>query len=223
MEKIMIIVMTLCLANGIFVKGAGGPIELKKKIATTPISDLPFDKGKTVFCPASSWGYTPEQTLHLPMFLYKDLGLTEKFDDPNATCIICHKFQMNDNFDFVALDISVSDWSKQLLATYKNGEFIDCIESEVYCVFWFIKQWRITAEKEIIVTSLNVESSTPISGLSDFEKVNAQRIDTYYKVDDSGKFYETKQVKYKPQVYTKANLEDRNKNIWEGDEVPVNG
>ena len=216
MKKFVIIMMSLCFANSIFA------IDLPSKIVRTHLETLPFFKSKTMRLPDPVYAVVDDETANLPIFLYRDLGLQEKFKDPNTECILCRKFQMNDNFDFVALDILISEWSKQLLATYRNGELIDYIECEISWTFLFIKQWRITAEKEIIVTSLNVESSTPISGLSDFDKVNAQRIDTYYKVDDSGKFYETKQVKYKPQVYTKAYLEDRNKNIWEGDEVIIN-
>ena len=219
MRNFVIILIALCLTNQIFA------IEIKEKITRTPVTSLPFSKGKTVFCAKSSWAFTDEQTVNLPMFMYQDLGLMEKYNDSNATCILCHKFQVNENFNLVALDISVAEWGKQLLATYRNGELVDCIEADVN---WYvdgplcIKQWQIDASQEIIVTWLKIESSTPILAFSNFDKIKAQRIDTHYKVDTNGKFQEVKQVKYRSQTYTKAYLIDKNKNLWDGNEIPIN-
>ena len=115
---------------------------------------------------------------------------------------------------------------QKVLVTYRDGKFIDYIESEV--AWWnekmvFIKQWRIASNEEIVITWLKVQSTPPISAFSDFKSINAQRIDMHYKIDDNGKFELIKEIKYKPQLYPKTYLTDRSKNLWEGDEAPVEG
>ena len=82
-----------------------------------------------------------------------------------------------------------------------------------------IKQWQINPEHKIIVTLLKVESTASISAFSKFNSVEAQRIDTYYEITTDGKFREEKQVKYRPQTYTRSYLTDKTKNLWEGNET----
>lgn len=110
------------------------------------------------------------------------------------------------------------------MTTFKDDELIDCIEADVSWYsngILYIKQWRIDEEQTIIVTWLKLISSDPISAFSNFSTVDAQRLDSYYKVDTNGKFQHTKQVKYKPQSYTQAYLADKTKNIWDGNEIPL--
>lgn len=217
MKKI-ILISILLITNELFA------INIKEKITRTAATALPFSKTKTIFCSQPNWAFNDEQTINLPMFLYQDINLTQQFTDPNATCIICRKFQANTDFDVVALDISVSEWAKQLLATFKDGKLIDYIEADVSWYsngFLYIKQWRIDSEQTITVTWLKIETTTPVSAFSDFSTISAQRIDFYYKIDTNGKFQLTKEVKYKPQSYTRTYLADKTKNLWEGNEMPL--
>lgn len=213
----MMLFLIVCFANSLFA------MEVKEKIDKTPITALPYSKTKTARYPKSAWGLSDKQAALLPMFLYNDLGLKEKYNDKNATCTICYKFNMDSRFEFVALDIWISEWSKQLLATFKDGKMIDCIEAEVS---WFsdglisMKQWRIDADKNICVTWLKVDDT--VSAFADFNTIDAQRIDIFYRVDEHGKFHEIKRVEYQPKIYKKVDLANDDQDLWNGGEVPLN-
>lgn len=79
----------------------------------------------------------------------------------------------------------------------------------------------IKEDSTVIITHLQLIDTVPIMFYSSFSSVQAQRVDTYYKIDSSGKFQEIKQVKYQPRTYTKTYLEDKTKNLWEGNEVLI--
>lgn len=209
----------------LFACNCGFADNIKESIAKVPISSIPFDCTKNVFYPKPAYGF-PAEISGLPLATYTDLGLTQKNSLPSIDFMILRRFKTGiENFDLIALDICVSDWSKKLLAIYHENRLIDCVEVEVS--WWsqgsiFVKQWRIDENQKIIVTWLKVNSPTPVSAFSNFNTINAQRIDIYYEVDSSGKFQEIKQVKYQPQIYTRSYLTDKTKNLWEGNEVPEN-
>ena len=198
---------------------------VKEILARIPLTSTPFACTKAAPYPKPAIGYPADMESHLPLQMYQDLGLTQK-NSFLAEIAVFRKFKPKEgNFDLVALDLDVSEWDKKILATYQKGELIDYIEVEVSWYsdgLLFVKQWQIDANQEVIVTWLKIESSTPISAFSNFDKIKAQRIDTHYKVDTNGKFQEVKQVKYRSQTYTKAYLIDKNKNLWDGNEIPIN-
>lgn len=220
MKKLFILFVILITSYELFA------VSIKDVLARIPVTSLPFDATKIRSFHEPRTGLSSEKTTNLPMFTYRDLGLSQRNDyNEEEECAIFRKFSIyNGTFDLVALDINVSDPGKQLITTYKDGELIDFIETEVS---WYsrgalyVEQWRIDKNQEIIVTHLKVISSTPIIGWKDFGSVQAQRIDTYYQIDSSGKFHEIKQMKYQSQTYTQSYLEDKTKNLWEESEVPV--
>lgn len=196
---------------------------VKEILARVPFSQLPFACTKEARYPDSAIGYPFDMNTGFSLDCYNDLGLTQIYADPEMNCVVFRKFKpQKGNFDLVALDIEVSDWGKKILATYHEGELVDYIEGEVN---WYsggmilIKQWQINSNQKVIVTLLKVESSTPVSAFSKFDSVEAQRIDTYYEITADGKFRVVKQVKYRPQTYTRSYLTDKTKNLWEGNEV----
>ena len=159
----------------------------------------------------------------LPLHTYKDLGITERTTYETSARIF-RKFQTNNrSYIVIALSIGESDPNKQLLATFnEEGTVIDFLEAGVYFITserLYIKQWRIKEDSTVIITHLQLIDTVPIMFYSSFSSVQAQRVDTYYKIDSSGKFQEIKQVKYQPRTYTKTYLEDKTKNLWEGNEA----
>lgn len=196
---------------------------IKERLARVSLSEIPFACTKDARYPDPANGFSFGMNTGFSLDCYDDLGLTQKYTNPEGGCVIFRKFKpQKGNFDLVALDIEVSEWGKKILATYYEGELVDYIEAEVN---WYsdgmilIKQWQINSNQEVIVTWLKVESATPISAFSKFNSVEAQRIDTYYEITSEGKFREVKQVKYHPQTYTRDYLTDKTKNLWEGNEV----
>lgn len=201
--------------------------DMKNRLEEVPSTSIPFDCVKSIdyFKPAFGFSYGTDQ--HFSLEVYDDLGLTQKAAVPSINYAIFRKFELQcKEYTLVAITLDIAESTKKVLVTYRDGKFIDYIESEV--AWWnekmvFIKQWRIASNEEIVITWLKVQSTPPISAFSDFKSINAQRIDMHYKIDDNGKFELIKEIKYKPQLYPKTYLTDRSKNLWEGDEAPVEG
>ena len=199
------------------------PDNVKEILARVPYSQLPFACTKEASYPNPAIGYPFDMNTGFSLDCYNDLGLTQMYADPNMNCVVFRKFNpQKGNFDLIAIDIEVSEWGKNILATYHVGELVDYIEGEVY---WYsdgmilIKQWQINPEHKVIVTLLKVESAVQVSAFSKFNSVKAQRIDTYYEITADGKFREEKQVKYRPKTYTRSYLTDKTQNLWEDNEA----
>ena len=209
---------------GIFVSCNLFALDVKDKIAKTPKTILPFECIRTA--PWSNPNYALDlEDLKLPVYIYEDLGLTCKTSYKNDGEIF-RRFETNNSYELLALKIGSSDPGLGILVTFtKDGKVIDHIESEVYFCLdkrLYISQYRIDKDMNIIVTHLQINSQTAIPFDKSFSSIQAQRIDTYYRVDSSGKFQQIKQVKFKPEFYTPEYLKDENKNLWEGKEVLEN-
>lgn len=216
MKRILILLFILITCGELFAETWNNK-EALSRVSATP---LPFDCIKNRTYPSRM---SFPDVANLPMFTYDDLGMTKR-NDYNEECDIYRKFSaLNGDFDIVALDITVSDPVKQVFATYnKDGKLIDFIEAEVCWYFSgniYVKQWRINKDQEVCVTHLKIMGDKYMPYLQRFDTIQAQRIDTYYQIDSTGKFHKTKQLKYQPRAYTWAYLNDKTKNIWEGDEV----
>ena len=200
-------------------------LNIKEKIARIQGTALPFNCTKTAPWGKTIYNLSSSELGSLPLHTYKDLGLTERTTYETSARIF-RKFQTNNrSYIVIALSIGESDPNKQLLATFnEEGTVIDFLEAGVYFITserLYIKQWRIKEDSTVIITHLQLIDTVPIMFYSSFSSVQAQRVDTYYKIDSSGKFQEIKQVKYQPRTYTKTYLEDKTKNLWECNEVLI--
>ena len=85
-----------------------------------------------------------------------------------------------------------------------------------------IKQWKIDADMRVTVYQVKPTSTTPIrfEDVSPQTKMNAQRIDTRYQVDETGHIKKVKEIKYHPQDYLVLDFTG-NRNIWDGKEQPL--
>lgn len=217
MKKIFILSILLIFSFALYA------LNIKEKIARTQKTTLPFDCTKTAPWGKTIYNLSSSELGSLPLHTYKDLGLTERTTYETSARIF-RKFQAdNRSYIVIALNIGESDPNKQVLATFnEEGTVIDFLEAGVYFVTFerlYVKQWRIKENSTVIVTHLQLIDKVPIKFYSTFSSIRAQRVDTYYKIDSLGKFQEIKQVKYKPQTYTKTYLEDKTKNLWEGNEA----
>ena len=60
-----------------------------------------------------------------------------------------------------------------------------------------------------------------IEFLSKWEQAELQRIDTRYVIDEKGKFIKKSETQYKPQTYDIHVLSQKEYNIWNGTETPL--
>ena len=160
----------------------------------------------------------------IPIYYYKDIGLTQKETSPEPYgASIFRKYEItHGNYAYLAaLDIRESEFLHTYLATFDMyGNVIDYLSVDVGFAAHnsiFIKQFEVLDNMTVIVYSLNIQSSKPVYHYNKFDKVRAQRVDTYYKITDSGKFEKQRDVTYLSKDYTYAEL-DNMKNIKEGGE-----
>ena len=74
----------------------------------------------------------------------------------------------------------------------------------------------------VTVYQVKPTSTTPIKfeDTSLQTKMNAQRIDTRYQIDETGHIKKIKEIKYQPQDYMVLDFTE-NRNIWDGKEQPL--
>lgn len=201
---------------------AGNP-RIVESLNTLPKTILPYFEGKDNMR-SSRYFFNPEALYPIPIYYYKDIGCTEKEMSPMPLgADIFRKYEItHGNYTYLAaLEISESDFSHTYLATFDMyGNVIDYLSVDVGFAAHnsiFVKQFEVLDDMTVIVYSLNIQSSKPVYPYPKFEKIRAQRVDTYYKITDSGKFEKQRDVTYLSKDYTYAEL-DNMKNIKEGDE-----
>lgn len=115
---------------------------------------------------------------------------------------------------------NVSPCLTETLVTYKNNREVDRLEVKLYFNNDIaVKQWQLTAQREVIVYELVFAGDTGEVTEDGFAGSEAQRVDTYYRIGQDGTFGQVKEVRYAPKYYTAEELGDKTKNIWDGNET----
>lgn len=219
MKTLLFFISSLCLIEM-------DAISLKESIHNIEKTSLPFESTRKMPSSKPCYYLTDSEWGNLPRQMYEDLNLTIKTKYKHTGHMV-HCFITNSNSHILlALRNGDSDPELGLLATFtKDGKLIDFIETEVRFHLSYnrryIMQYRIDKDATIIVSRLNVISDKPVMFYEEFSTIHAQRIDTYYKVGDDGKFQQIKQVKFEPASYTQNDLDNEDKNFWEGKETPL--
>lgn len=218
----------LVFVSPLSVCGQDGLISLKEKLMDTPASEFPLAGIKRLPLGKPGFALAEEQWQNLPIYTYQDLALQIK-NNYNEDVVLSYKFDLKDSgYSLAVLDIYVSEPRKHLLVTYDSeGRVVDFLEGWIGWADWaIIKQWRIDAGRNIIVTWIKIDKPInflPESGreFTDFGEVEGQRIDSHYVIDGTGKFKLVREVKYRPQVYTQEYLKDEDSELWDGKETKL--
>ena len=193
--------------------------DIKRVFGMTPLTQLPYKgvMGKT-------WGNK------LDMSYWIDYGLTISVPlAEDGDCSIFRRFvPSNGQYLIGVIDLGIMDYiRKYLITATPEGEFIDCLEVSVFGytrtgVGITIKQWKIDADMVVTVYQVKPTSTTPIrfEDTSPQTKMNAQRIDSRYQIDETGHIKKIKEIKYQPQDYMILDFTG-NRNIWDGKEQPL--
>ena len=98
------------------------------------------------------------------------------------------------------------------------------------CYTWFLfsrmpkmlsKQYRLNKNLELEVYQLIPTAGKIIEFVSKWERAELQRIDTRYVIDEKGKFIKKSETRYQPQTYDINVLSQKEYNIWNGTETPL--
>lgn len=108
-----------------------------------------------------------------------------------------------------------------LVSVDSDGNILDALEVAVGYVY--IKQYRILADGQIIVTTIKPkhEASILFENFNSSDSFVGNRIDCTYIVE-KGKFVLKKEQKYADKTYTYELLSDCNYRLWNGDEQLLN-
>ncbi len=217
-----------------FLQRTGAQITTAKEaFSLTPITQLPYEgiMSETLIKPYASI-YFPYKTWgnKLDMSYWIDYGLTISVPlAEDGDCSIFRRFSpTNGQYLIGVIDLGIMDYiRKYLITATPEGEFIDCLEVSVLGstntgVGALIKQWKIDADMGVTVYQIKPTSTVSIKfeDTAPLARMNAQRIDTRYQVDETGYIKKIKETKYQPQDYMILDFTG-NRNIWNGKEQPL--
>ena len=216
-----------------FLQQTGAQITTTKEaFQAVPSTKLPYEgiareslipPRASVFFPYKVWGNKIDTSFWI------DCGLTLSTPIDDGDCSIFRRFVPTNGQYFVGvINLGLVDYAtKRLITATPDGEFIDCLEVSVFGytrtgVGITIKQWKIDADMVVTVYRVKPTSTTPIrfEDTSPQTKMNAQRIDTCYQIDETGHIKKIKEIKYQPQDYMILDFTG-NRNIWDGKEQPL--
>ena len=187
------------------------------------MSETLIEPYASIYFPYKTWGNK------LDMSYWIDYGLTISVPlAEDGDCSIFRRFvPSNGQYLIGVIDLGIMDYiRKYLITATPEGEFIDCLEVSVFGYTRTgagvtIKQCKIDADMRVTVYQIKPTSTTPIKiDTSPQTKMNAQRIDTRYQIDETGHIKKIKETKYQPQDYMILDFTG-NRNIWDGKEQPL--
>jgi hypothetical protein len=99
-----------------------------------------------------------------------------------------------------------------------NGTIVSVLEGTVSGSDVYVKQFRINAQNQVIVTRIVPTTTTSIT-FATFTSFVGYRQDIVYSINVQGQFVQNSVVTYQSKTYTRSYLENLNTNLWEGGET----
>ena len=216
MRKIGILLFALALGGSANVQ-AQSLKDLYPADAEVVVTPLPFawEKCSPYLDPVVefTWG----KGKGLPLFSYSDLnGTVQNTKDGEFTHVFRHFDLPAKGCEVLAVAVERSHNIRHLLLVYKDGRLTDWLEAGISTNDELAtKQWKIAEDGTVEIYSLKVLGDRSILTDEDFDTVRMQREDDVYQIDDKGKFKRVEKVKYAARDYTKEELQDKERNIWD--------
>ncbi len=164
---------------------------------------------------------------HIEAFFWRDLQGTIKHPVENEMSAALKMQPQSGAYYLIPVNVGDYVTSRIVLATYTpSGAFIDQLEAGVVCEgydHWlYTKQCRVDQNMKVTIYHLRVTNSNSIDVFGTLPAtITAQRIDTTYQITSDGHFQKIGEKKYHERLYTKAELNVKDRNIWDGSEVPL--
>lgn len=186
--------------------------EVSKNLKKT---DLPFKS-----CKATAYTYQGVKYRGKACVTYRDLSRRCKLQEETGMMYVPFWFEIGNGCRLFSAVLNVSPCLTEILVTYKDNREVDRLEAKLYFNNDIaVKQWQLTAECEVIVYELVFAEDTGEVTDAGFAGADAQRVDTYYRISQVGKFERVKELRYVPKYYTAEELGDKARNIWDGNET----
>ncbi|MGV8090417.1 MAG: hypothetical protein AB2L24_00945 [Mangrovibacterium sp.] len=192
-------------------------------VANTPVTPVPFSAKKSgadvKF--SSVYSYTIDNSSNaIPDKLYDNVQLTQYTRasvEPELRGVFFRKFTIpNSNKVLVVVSFGgVTDWRTDVICSVSStDQILGTLEVAVRVTDVWVKQFRINAQNQIIVTTIKPTSTTSIP-FGTFTSFSGYRQDITYSVNSQGQFVQESVQTYPTQTYTRSYLKDRSINLWE--------
>lgn len=216
MRKIGILLFALALGGSANVQ-AQSLKDLYPADAEVVVTPLPFawEKCSPYLDPVVefTWG----KGKGLPLFSYRDLnGLLKNESEEDFAYVFRHFELPEKGCEVLAVSVERSRYIRHLLLVYKDGRLTDWMEAGISTnENLATKQWKIEADGTVEIYSLKVLGNRSVLFDEDFNTVRMQREDDVYQIDGKGKFKRVEKAKFPAREYSKAELQDKERNIWD--------
>ena len=198
-------------------------LSVKEAIAKMPTQSIPFNATRNTKFLNPNYGVTNPNNV-IPDKLYDNVQLTEythASDDPELGASSFRKFAIpgSNNVLLVVSFGGATDWRTDVMVVVNpSGQILGTLEVAVRVMDMYVKQFRVTAQGQVIVTTIKPTSATsiPFGKCSNFA---GYRQDITYSVNAQGQFVQGLGQTYKSMVYKKSHLWDETINLWEGGEI----
>jgi hypothetical protein len=227
--KTNILLLTICVVTILIllpsISVAQFAYSLEYALAHMPTESVPFEATKTTpFLRNYNYSLVNPNNV-IPDKLYDNVQLTEYTNASNEPELCGEAFRKfaipNSNNKLLVVAFGGStDWETYVICVVNpSGNVLSSLECEVRVMDVYVKQFRITADCEIIVTTIHPSSETSIP-FATFTSFQGYRSDVTYSIDAQGQFIKTTAYisASKTQTYTRQYLQDKSKNLWESNE-----
>ncbi|MDR1756065.1 MAG: hypothetical protein LBR65_03770 [Culturomica sp.] len=190
-----------------------------------PTQSLPFNATKETQFKGHAYGVENQNNV-IPDRLYDNMQLTQYVSastDPELGASSFRKFMIPGSSN-VLLAVSfggATDWRTDVLCVVNTfGIVVSTLEAAVCVTDVYVKQFRIDAQNQIIVTTIKPVSTVSIP-LATFSSFSGYRQDISYVINEQGQFVQNTATTYQSKTYTRSYLMNESINLWEGEETPL--
>lgn len=191
---------------------------IKKALAMIDAMRVPHVAAKGVH--SEKWVGICNPQRVIPDKLYNNIQGTDYWsasDDPELAPALFAKFLIPDtNLTLAAVNFGgATDFQTNVLIVVdNNGNIKSALEAEFSWGWITPKQFRITNNYEIIISTLVSTSSISVPFKS-FTQFEAKRVDETYTINSSGQFIKNSTKEFAPKIYTRKQLDAKIFNIWD--------
>lgn len=193
----------------------------------TPTESVPFEFKKMGVKISRVYGFMISNSSNtIPDKLYSNVQMSEFTkvgEDLEVGPLLYRKFLIPNSSNLLAVIQfgGVSDFITDVLCVVSpSGQVLSTLEGTVSFGDICMKQFRINAQSQIIVSTLTTSNTTSLP-LESFSSFSGQRKDATYSINASGQFILISEQLFRPKTYTRAYLDDATINIWQGNENPI--
>jgi hypothetical protein len=226
MKKVICINLLITIVFLLTAKTSFAQDNMSYVISSTPTEGVPFNATKKIKPLVGYDGIVNNANNAIPDKLYDDVQCMQYTEVANSYELagrFFRKFTLpNSSNALIAISFGHGYGESRtdvLCVVNPTGAIISTIECAIMADAVYVKQFRINAQSQIIISTIKPTSAVSLP--ESWVNFTGQRIDITYMVNAQGQFMQLLEQEFQPQNYTRTYLENKNVNIWEGGEIPL--